>query len=322
MYGGYVLKHKNIIERRYDIQIKSMQEIQGGWSALAYRVIAENGVFFLKAYEKHKHTAKAWINKIDEYMPVVMTLRENKKLCGRIVVPVLTVDSKYKIEDDDYVFILFPFINGSTPGNDNLTEDEQICLAEIIAELHMYKESDFQSYKNKEDFNTGICVKLSQLITQGCFQDTGLHDVFTQYSECLLDNIAEMNRLAKKLSCEKLEFVLCHTDLHGWNVLQAEPLVLLDWEGLKIAPAEADLFSFSEGFFFDYAWKTFLEFYQKDRPDYIINQDALTFYRLRRRLEDILEFAESVLFDELTMDERNISIDYLKKECIALQKNS
>lgn len=50
---------KKMIERSYNIQIKSMQEIQGGWSALAYKVIAENGVFFLKAYEKHKHTAKA-----------------------------------------------------------------------------------------------------------------------------------------------------------------------------------------------------------------------------------------------------------------------
>jgi thiamine kinase-like enzyme len=34
---------------------------------------------------------------------------------------------------------------------------------------------------------------------------------------------------------------LCHTDAHGWNLMQNQNLMLIDWEGLKLAPVEADL---------------------------------------------------------------------------------
>ena len=315
-----MLQYKNTIEKKYGIQINNMQQMQGGWSALAYMIKTAKEDFFLKVYEKNRHTAKEWINKINEYMPVVIKLRDNDRLRRKMTVPVLTVDGQYKVENDDYIFILFPFVAGNTPGSNKLTEKEQDCLAKIVAELHAYKESDFPLFKSKEDFNINICEKLSQIITNTCLQDMELHHVLSQYNSCLLKSIEEMKKLAQKLSGEQLAFVLCHTDLHGWNLLQAEQLVLLDWEGLKFAPAEADLFSFSEGFFFDYAWKIFSDSYQKARPNYAGNQNALTFYRLRRRLEDILDFARGILFDDLSEDEKNVSLDYLKKECAAIQQ--
>ena len=315
-----MLKFKNIIEKSYNTQICSMQQIQGGWSALAYRIRLAKGDFFLKVYEKHRHTAKEWISRIDEYMPVLIALNGNDRLRGKIVAPVLTADGKYKVENDDYVFILFPFIEGNTPGSDKLTEDEQRCLSEIVAELHSYKESDFPLLKNREDFDTKICEDLSQLIFQEDLQDTYLKNALIQYQEYLYCGMDEMKGLAQTLCDERPEFVLCHTDLHGWNLLQAEQLVLLDWEGLKLAPAEADLFSFSEGFFYDYAWNAFTAGYQNVRPDYSLNKNAMAFYRVRRRLEDILEFARSILFDGLSEDEKDISMNHLRRECIALQQ--
>jgi thiamine kinase-like enzyme len=34
----------------------------------------------------------------------------------------------------------------------------------------------------------------------------------------------------------------CHTDIHGWNLMvKDDSLILIDWEGLKIAPAEMDI---------------------------------------------------------------------------------
>lgn len=40
--------------------------------------------------------------------------------------------------------------------------------------------------------------------------------------------------------------VLCHTDAHGWNLIQSNKLVLVDWEGLRLAPPEADLNMFTK----------------------------------------------------------------------------
>ena len=322
MHGGLVLNHKSLIEKNYGLIINSIEQMQGGWSALAYKIISEKGDFFLKAFDKRRHTAQVWINKIDEYIPIVMALSKNNRLCEKISAPILTVDGAYKVETSDRVFIVYPFIEGETPGNNKLFAYEQECLAEIIAELHSYTETDFSQLENKEDFDVSICENLSQVMTRECLPDVDLCNVFLQYKVCLQCGMTEMKRLATSLSAANLDFVLCHTDLHGWNLRQAGTLVLLDWEGLKLAPAEADLFAFSEGFFFDYACKNFFACYKKARPNYSVNQDALMFYRLRRRLEDILEFAKGILFDGLSEDERTTSMNHLTRECIALQMAS
>ena len=314
------MKHEALIEKNYGLIINSIEQIQGGWSALAYKIRSEKGDFFLKAFDKHRHTAQVWINKIDEYLPIVMTLSKNSRLREKMSTPIFTVNGEYKVETDDSVFIVYPFVEGKTPGNSKLSEYEQECLVEIIAEVHSYTESDFPQLKdNKESFNVSICENLSQVVTQECLSDADLHNVFLQYRVCLQYGTTEMKRLSASLCNANLDFVLCHTDLHGWNLLQADTLVLLDWEGLKLAPAEADLFAFSEEFFFDYAWKSFFACYRKARPNYLVNKDALMFYRLHRRLEDIHEFANGILFNGLSENERATSMDHLTKECIALQ---
>jgi len=59
--------------------------------------------------------------------------------------------------------------------------------------------------------------------------------------------------------------------------------VLADWEDLRLAPAEADLFI--------YAWHQhgdkLLDSYAAARSGYRINHELLYFYVLRRRIEDV-----------------------------------
>lgn len=95
-------------------------------------------------------------------------------------------------------------------------------------------------------------------------------------------------------------------------------LILIDWEGLSLAPVEADLFSFTDGFFFDYAQELFFSAYQQGQTGYRIDENALAFYRLRRRLEDISEFACSLAYDELSAAETSQSLTALQNECEAL----
>lgn len=55
--------------------------------------------------------------------------------------------------------------------------------------------------------------------------------------------------------------------------------------------------------------------YRAAHKDYQVNIDAMQFYRLRRRLEDIHEFVESILFDDFSQDDINRPLRYLKQEC-------
>ena len=63
----------------------------------------------------------------------------------------------------------------------------------------------------------------------------------------------------------------------------------------------------------------FFEEYKKEHPSYEFNTQTLLFYQLRRVLEDIWEFIEQIQYDELTQEEEQSSLDYLKIECSSLK---
>lgn len=102
------------------------------------------------------------------------------------------------------------------------------------------------------------------------------------------DFIIKTYKLAEKLKREGLKNVLCHTEIHHWNMMQGENLVIIDWEGLKLAPPEHDLFSI----ILKPYGNNFLNEYFKFMPNYKPNQEVLEFYFLRRKLEDIWEWVE------------------------------
>jgi len=93
----------------------------------------------------------------------------------------------------------------------------------------------------------------------------------------------ETLRLRDAIRVGYAPLMLCHGDAHGNNVIQGDRLVLADWEDLRIAPAEADLFI--------HAWhphgQTLLDAYAAARRGVRVNKELLSFYILRRRIEDI-----------------------------------
>lgn len=104
---------------------------------------------------------------------------------------------------------------------------------------------------------------------------------------------------------------LCHTDLHPWNMMQSgQQLMLIDWEGLKLAPVEADMMFLVNEPFFD----QFMNIYRKRHPDYAVNADALQFYQGRRKLEDIWEFLEQLIHDFQDASQREATLNHLTKE--------
>ncbi|MDU6265267.1 MAG: hypothetical protein E6600_12280, partial [Anaerocolumna aminovalerica] len=61
-------------------------------------------------------------------------------------------------------------------------------------------------------------------------------------------------------------------------------------------------------------YDAFINIYLKMHTDFVINTDTLLFYRIRRKLEDIWEFIEQLLYDNQEDQERNETIRYLKSE--------
>ena len=310
---------EQMLYNEYEIQIRSLQEIPPGWSAAAWKVCSKRGNYFLKVYDKHKPSTQSWITRIDSYMPVVLWLSENTELREKMIAPILTKAGAYKTEDPNFLYMVFPFIEGTTLCSEKLKPEQIQELARIISELHFYgAEIPVPTNRLQETFDVSFCLTLADQL-KNIHHFVYLKEVLAPYIVMLTQSLETLQTMAVILRNSKMRYSLCHTDIHGWNLIQSGNLTLIDWEGLKLAPVEADLFSFTKTFFFDYAWDDFIDNYCATHKGYRLNTDAMQFYRLRRRLEDIYEFIVSLLHDDLSQDASKRTLHYLKQECELLK---
>ncbi|MCC3372506.1 aminoglycoside phosphotransferase family protein [Cohnella sp. REN36] len=304
---------KTILKDYYEIETADIFPQKGGWAALAYKVSSDKHSYFLKVYEKSRASTPKWTALIDEYAPIMKWLDQHSGLKGKIPVPLLTKHGEYKCEDEDGIYLLYEYIDGETIGDQDLTGEQARQLSEIVTELHTYGEGiPVKTDAIREDFHVPFLPQLRSALDQ----DSPL--VPSDVREAIAPRLAQVNLLADaveqlslRLKGQPLRMALCHTDIHPWNLMQSgRQLILIDWEGLRLAPVEADLmFLVEEPYYED-----FLALYRKRHRHFEVNLEALQFYRGRRKLEDIWEFIEQLLFDEQAASARAATLRSLAEE--------
>lgn len=297
----------------YDIDAAVIMPQQGGWAALAYRVSDASRSYFLKLYEKSRASTPKWTAKIDVYVPILMWLAQHSGLKGKLPVPYVTKNGRYRCEDEEGIYMLYEYIESETIGERPLTGEQVRLFADIVAELHAYGENiPAATDAVIEDFAVPFLQPLRQTLEKGeggLPRDLG--ELLAAHAAALRELIGTVDRLAAVLKTGGRRKVLCHMDLHHWNLMQSgSRLMLIDWEGLRLAPPEADLMFIAEQPYFD----EFMSIYRQRHSDYAIDLDALRFYQGRRRLEDIWEFMEQLLFDNQKPEEKAKTLASLKKE--------
>ena len=258
LYGQYICNMKKLDNNKQlikDIEIlltsvfhiypALLYPIKGGWSALAYFVENRSGEkFLLKIYDKARSSTAKLTADIECYMPIVDWLYSNTQLHNRIVNPVRTENGKYKYENSNYAFLLFRYIDGRTITEGDFSDEQVIQLANILAELHSYGANiplDTQSVM--ETYDIGFCSSLEKIMQQANSLKKELSNLLSKYSDKLENAINELELLAIEVKEFHPQYLLCHTDIHEGNILQTEDgIVLIDWENLKLAPADADFF--------------------------------------------------------------------------------
>jgi Ser/Thr protein kinase RdoA (MazF antagonist) len=217
-------------------------------------------------------------------MPALEWMATSPALHGRVLTPVKTKDGEYKAETDADVYVVFLFIKGKVPGIQGMTREQTVELAEILALMHEISGSfPFKTHLLTEDLSLPFCDQLTRFLIKPGANCESLNEIVSPYTDMLVAAIRETVLLRDAACSKRFPLVLCHGDAHGNNVIVSKRLVLADWEDLRLAPAEADLFI--------YAWHqhgdVLLEAYTNARCGYQINHDLLYFYVLRRRIEDV-----------------------------------
>lgn len=301
---------QNMLKDYYGLEHTVVVPQKGGWAALAYKVQSDGHTYFLKVYEKSRASTPKWTALIDDYVPVLLWLEEHSRLKGKIPVPILEKDGSYQCEDDEGIYLLYEYIVGDTIADTNLTKDQVRQLAEMIAELHRYgEEVPLVTSAMKESFTMPFLEQLRSTLDGELPYDLG--NVLLHHIDSLKKLMLKIEELSERLKNRGLRMALCHTDVHGWNLMSTgQHLKLIDWEGLKLAPVEADLMLFVDEPYFS----EFMRIYANTHSQYEVNIEALTFYQGRRKLEDVWEFMEQLIYDNQADADRKATLNHLKKE--------
>jgi spectinomycin phosphotransferase len=116
--------------------------------------------------------------------------------------------------------------------------------------------------------------------------------------EDIIHTLAEQaDELGRQLASERFPLVLCHADLHTWNVLvDADQQVwIVDWDEAILAPKERDLMFVIGGIDRRLVRPGDTERFLQGYGEATINQRLLAYYRIAWAVQDIAAFGEEAL---------------------------
>ncbi len=114
--------------------------------------------------------------------------------------------------------------------------------------------------------------------------------------------VRRAERLGEMLKTNLPPFVLCHADIHAWNMLiQTDgTFYVVDWDTIILAPKERDLMFIASGLFGKARTPEQEEilFYQGYGDQKQADPVGLAYYRYERIVRDIAEYCEEILLTE------------------------
>jgi spectinomycin phosphotransferase len=208
------------IQDEYGLHVSTLTFLPLGadLGTAVYRVIADDGTaYFLK------------LRKGFDEITVTVPLFLKSHGVQEILVPYKTKSNHGWADFGDYKMILYPFIEGKNGFEMELTDHHRRTLGVALKGIHSaqvppelkrlipqetfsphYRESmkSFQAQVESKTYNDATATKLAE------FMKSKRNEIIH------LINRAE--QLASELQSKPLEFVLCHTDIHGGNMLIGE----------------------------------------------------------------------------------------------------
>ena len=258
-----------------------------------YRVVTNDGmIYFLKlrkGFEEIVVTVPLFLHA--QGIPEIIPSRETKS-------------NQSWADFGQYKMILYPFIAGKDGFDRELTDGHRRALGAALQRIHSADApSELRRLLPKETFDPRWRERLKSfqaLVENESFGDPTAAQL-AAFMRSKRDEIRRLvdrtEELCSELQTQPLEFVLCHTDIHGGNILIGEDdkLYIVDWDNPLLAPKERDLMFIGGGI--DNIWKSkqdesiFYEGYGKAE----IDLTAMAYYRYERIIEDLAVIGEQLL---------------------------
>jgi spectinomycin phosphotransferase len=263
-----------------------------------YRVITEDGTaYFLKLRKG-----------FDEIIVMVPLFLESQGI-ESIISPLETKSKQGWADFGEYKLILYPFIEGKNGFERELSDHHRQSLGGALKGIHAAQVPPvLERLIPKETFSLQWreSLKSFQMQVENKTFDDFTAAKLAEFMKSRRDEITRLveraEGLASELQSKPMEFVLCHSDIHGGNILISDSdelrVAIVDWDNPILAPKERDLMFIGGGI--DEIWKSgreeavFYEGYGKTE----VNLSALAYYRYERVIEDLVVICEQLLLTD------------------------
>lgn len=254
----------------------------------------EYAPYFVKLKRGHLHDVSI----------AVMELLHHAKI-QQIISPIKTIHGQSTQLINDFTLIVYPFIEGQDGFSCSLTDEQWLILGKTLRQIH---EIDVPLSIQQRIRRETYSPKWREVVRSfyPCFESELIgEEIIVKLLTFMKENLVAIQRLvdraeqlAEKIQNEPAKFVLCHSDLHGGNILidKTNNFYIVDWDEPIMAPKERDLMFIGGGVCNVWNNPFEEELFYKGYEKTEVNRTILAYYRHERIVEDIAEYSQSILF--------------------------
>lgn len=305
-----MISHQKIIhclKKEYGMEVSMLNLLPLGadMNASVYKAdLSDRTSYFVKL--KHGHNQA--VNHL------ILELLQNAGI-QQIIPPIKTTNGKTTANIEAFTLIVYPFVEGENGFSRDLTDDQWLKLGNNLRHIHEIEVPlSLQQQIRREGYSPKWRETVRNLYTL-IEVDPIDDEIAFKLSKFMNKNITTIRRLVDRAEqlCQNIQyfspkFVLCHSDIHGGNVLidNDNNFYIIDWDDPIMAPKERDLMFIGGGV--ANVWNKPHEeiaFY-KGYGQTEINMILLAYYRHERIVEDIALYGQALLISSTAGEDRAV----------------
>ena len=295
-----------------DVATISFLPLGADFNTAVYRVTVHNGEdYFLKL-------------RSGEFLEASVSVPKYLADLGikQVISPLATKPGQLWANLGAFKAILYPYVDGHNGVEVKISDQQWVQFGVVIKKLHsadipsaITKDVPQETFSSK--WREAVKAFLLRIEKKVFLEPVAAKmALFLKFKSAeILKLVSRSEELALAIQAQLLDYVLCHADIHGWNLLinKEGALYVIDWDTLIFAPKERDLMFIGAGL--GDSGRTPLEeenlFYQ-GYGQTEINQDAICYYRFERIIQDISEYWEHIFLSNEGDNDRMQSFEYLQ----------
>jgi spectinomycin phosphotransferase len=274
---------------RYALNVTAITFLALGADAdtAVYRVSADDSAAYFLKLRRYSAFAESTVE-----VPQIL----HDQGIAPVIIPVATATGQLWTPLEEFVAILYPYIAGCDGFESPLSEAQWVELGAALKGIHTASlPPEASRHIPREEYSSRWRDRVREL--QQWAMKTAVTEHATaplttflrMWHDIISDLVERAELLGAALREQRPACVLCHADLHAFNVLISDDgrLYIVDWDTTIFAPRERDLMFMGGGI--GRVWNMDREvepFYRGYGPTEV-DQTALAYYRYERIVEDI-----------------------------------